>query len=1055
VWSDGKGNNTGRYITEKAYSLLSMVWESNGDVNASGFYGSISSVAFNVNGKLTLGPSTANLKILEINANSLVCDNNLLATGSCTVTINLKGSDSDNIVGSGGTVKQVFNSAIKELNINNLHGDLTRYFSDDWKYDASLIIYRDGLMIDTLSTLLGVSIETTSQDYTPKVVKIYKASTTGSSYVLVDMLNEMGYANKNLDITMSGSDSVGSMIDEYICLIPSTIGDSHKMVFTISLKNDVEKKSVTMDFRVSGVSNRTYQVILGNSLTSAQLSVSDVSNTGYTFDGWYVDNKLSRPYAGSAISDDMTLYARWSLNDGLTVTIVGDDYIESIYKTDGIVFYSGDKVVSGTKLQFTPISNEFEVLGWTVNGSEKTGRILEVEVTSETTVVPNMRYSSASNILSTISTIDAPYEDIVEVWSKSFEVNTSMQTWTGFPSTPLVVDNTIFVRAADTLYKIDSSDGSVLKSKKVDNTTAVAFYHYLGYGGGYIIDYMTQKAYDLDFENEKSLPLNFSAVFYDDGCYYGLNSSGKLYKMDSQFQLVTTGGWNGGIEVSWHAIYGSTSAPLFINGYIYFIEITGTDREQRSISAIDVSSGTKTTQRLSELDNKLIDDGWLSSYEYEGSTYLFLTAYSSGLFEGDSGNGSKVGCVKLKSDGTFDKFDDSTEAIFMNLKNGSLASGLIVVDGRGYINVTGTKETGAAVLYVVDVNEFIKTKGNKEIPIGDDPEKTTKTNAYVIYATESFANHGNIVVNTSQYRTGGSVYIYELAYDSGKQALYVFEDHAGKTEATSYYKTKTIGSNYCSQAVRLDVNGGFVWYTDSGTLYYAASIDNKMYTFFVDYGDTAVSYQSSGENAYDALVRAFDREGVQFTYSAFDNIGVKSINKLSNSTEGYWNIYEYDGSKWNVMDLTTINSTNNVVLICYGGGNVQGENLVTDKNWVYLDDGGVSNAYTFSNSIDNIVVGKTMSLLEIKDSSTKVSGNSVSSTIAINSIDADQKVKVYAMFADNSFMQIASKVRVIDGAATVEVSMSGNATPSMLLVSLTSLEGNQLMEYRIDLGTAR
>ena len=103
-------------------------------------------------------------------------------------------------------------------------------------------------------------------------------------------------------------------------------------------------------------------------LTAAELPT--LTADGYTFVGWYFDEKFSsQATAGATISANTTLYAKW------TVTVTANAANGTVTITDGSgnTIASGSQVNYGTKLVFTATANSgYKFSSWTVNGTTGT-----------------------------------------------------------------------------------------------------------------------------------------------------------------------------------------------------------------------------------------------------------------------------------------------------------------------------------------------------------------------------------------------------------------------------------------------------------------------------------------------------------------------------------------------------------------------------------------------------------------------------------------------------------------------------------------------------------
>ncbi len=664
--------------------------------------------------------------------------------------------------------------------------------------------------------------------------------------------------------------------------------------------------------------------------------------SGYRFDGWYIDEERTKKLdSAHRANDGATLYAKWVYNGGKYLVDVINEHSDVILTNNGAIITSGQLLDKGTKIDVKFINTmNWECIGWTVNDEKIDNLTITLEMDRDYYVCPILGYTSPSNVVTSIIDLPTPTygQDVSLQWSKRFKVDATMSVWSGFPSTPAVIDGYIYVRAGDILYKFDADTGEEIKS--VPSRTIVAYYLYLGTGGGTVFDYATGKVYDTNlnllYESEKK----FTAAFYDSGYYYGLITERtgaspitKLYKMEAiTGNLVDVGSWKNGVEVNWFGIYGTTSAPVFNDGFIYFIEAR-TDSDLRCVSAINLSDASKTTVQLTTQSGRLLDDGWLTCTNYGGRTILFLTTYSKGLFDydGEFKTGSITG-ILVNKDGTL---GDSTRIIDVYTQEGSL-SAFIVFNGRGYL--------AGSHMNVVDADKLCKTI------IGSDSNRIIGSEDYmknyVIYREKAIFTHGSIVVSKAYYEASGKVYIYLLPYMASDQAIYIFEDYEGKTEAGEYYKTMRTGEQYCSQAVRATLKGNLVWYSDSGAVYCYGTPESNPYSFIIIDGDDQKEINGHGFSALGALKDALKSSRIPYEMTASGHL--VSINGV----DGNWNLESYYNKQWHPV-IALSNSINDVnhkyrITLDSGSADVVTVDLKLRPTTINLDIGSDSNTYILS-----------------------------------------------------------------------------------------------------------
>lgn len=91
---------------------------------------------------------------------------------------------------------------------------------------------------------------------------------------------------------------------------------------------------------------------------------------GYTFVGWYTNKDLTEEaIAGTDISDNTTLYAKWTINK-YNVTTTAQYGSIAIVDGEGNLVQSNTEVPYGTKLVFTATANSgYKFSSWSVNGT--------------------------------------------------------------------------------------------------------------------------------------------------------------------------------------------------------------------------------------------------------------------------------------------------------------------------------------------------------------------------------------------------------------------------------------------------------------------------------------------------------------------------------------------------------------------------------------------------------------------------------------------------------------------------------------------------------------
>lgn len=892
-------------VLEYATALKRLAWgdsDTTGNLSIPSDSSGLDGLVLTTTGSVTMGSMTFN----NISSISVTC-------GSLSVTSITSQSDYDLSISAGSISGEGFiGGSVASISISGTAAgsvDVGRLLGNG-TYDA-IDVSINGEDVDIVSALTGYTL--TVQDPEGEGIPFEIASVIkdddGFSFVFLFDYQDFTVYDvdaivENAALDISGN---GFVVDVGSADVTVTISEKSEFSITHTVTFDPAGGSLPGD-------SDTLRVGHGRTISTSQLNSMEPSRDGYVFKGWYTDAILSNAYDRMQITDDMTLYARWEPVNGHVVGI--DDPYGRVTVTylDGRMFYSGDRVEDGTVLTLEfRTGNGIDLLGWTVTtGGTPTAAeagTLEITVDGTIQVTPNMRVFSTSNSLINVTDLPTPeWENVTIVWQNQYDVDTSMLVWTGMPSIPVIVDDYVYVRAADTIYKLSIYTGETVDHRTFDNTTSTAYYSYLGYGGDVIVDYNTQSAYDLDLNLMYKLPKAFTAVFYDDGYFYGLYG-GCLWKFDAETgSLVNDDGWSDGVEVSWHGIYGTTSTPVFDGGWVYFVEASGDDR---MIGAVNLEMGTFDRIVLDEMHEYLCDDGWLTLYEYKGTSYLFVTGYIGNLFDTGTDGDSIVMCVALNEDGTF---ADGSER-WMKFRASAAASAFVVVDGRGYINVSQQSTEASAdvgnaggAFYVVDVHKFLEapqsiwTDHAGEVDV--DMTYTAKTitsvsgsqGGWLIYVEQSISTHGSIVVSTAYMDDTGRVYIYLLPYNASQQALYTFCDWDGKTSATGYLKSSPVGENYGSQAIRVGPNGELIWYTDSGTIWCVRGVSGLPFQFLIQDSDGAQWVEATGVTVQEALYNALKEFYKDSGKNVLNEDGVITVNGTPAS------VYFEDGDMWVAID---------------------------------------------------------------------------------------------------------------------------------------------------------
>lgn len=780
--------------------------------NAFGGNSTLSEVVIESSGTITIGQNAFSgcngLRTVSISASSIVLGNQsfdyaktLIFDGAVTTSSNsLSGSfgsvvfnstlSGGNPFGSGTSIGKLGYAGNPAATISGAGGSILSISSGKAAAVFSSVQYRNTAGISGVYSISGGNVYTTNvvvnlnpvfftTDENDMTVNVY----TSGNRLDFTISSVRGLTQYDMKVTANGTVLSGPNyfvnVTEDMYIMAKQIDEGSKIKVTFESNGGTKFDGIVM---IAGTT------ILAENLPTPWLSMSN-------FAGWYTDMSLSTRYVlGTPVGSDVTLYAKWTSRstpqlafsgEGVTATVNGNSV------SSGIELTMGSTVV----LSYVP-SFGYVADGWYINGILVAGgnTMTISNVQTDVYAYPNARYSSSSNQLTNVVEIGSlvPGSDTELLWKFTPEgISMGMSVWS-MPSVPLIVDDYMYSYTSDNLYKVDVRTGEVVNRVTIPSLSA--FYRYLGYGGGYIIEYNGDKVYDLDLNCLFDLGKDLSSSFYHDGYFYGL-SDGKIWKFSiggSGVTYASNGAWANGVASDWFQLLGVTSSPVFENGYVYFIEVPvvgSTYLNSRIIAAVNTETGAKTSVELTGISGRNLDDGWLTYY----GGHLFLTSYLNGT------NGM-VTAVAVNG-GVFD--ENSVKNIDLGFGGGAV-SAFVVHNGRGYVNVSDAQMmTGRFMVF----NLTVMLNG------------TSSTGK--LYEETSVGSHGSIVVNTA-YATqanGNTVYVYMIPYASSQQGVYVFTDYEGKTTAGQFYKTPYMPVGYGSQGVRLTSEGNIVWYSDSGSIY--------------------------------------------------------------------------------------------------------------------------------------------------------------------------------------------------------------------------------------------
>ncbi len=734
-------------------------------------------------------------------------------------------------------------------------------------------------------------------------------------------------ANVLEGIEVLSSNCQASISGDKLIVIPSETTESFVWFF----KKDLAKISIFLDYNggtdLNGASFATIKAIPGQTLSDILSSIPIKDK--YRFDGWSSKDGSEFDSMGPLL-EDCEIKAKWVARGSL-VTVDADS--TRFIRCDGEPWSGSIEMSPGKSIKLEAMEVPgYQLLNWIVNNRISDTPVTEgLEITyseDDIQVSVGYRFYSTSSGLIPISDRGMPSADQSDDAVYSFDLGGYLKAggsnWTGHASVPLIVDNTIYFRAGNYLYAAESDTGYIFA--KVQSVSVSSFYHQIGYGGGYIIDYPVGKVYNLNLEQLYILDRSIGGAEYYDGRFYSSGSS--VYSFDpndedpSRSDEIKKTTLVGKIPNSFGS-YGFTSS-VFVDHYMYRVVVDGS---RRGIAAMDLNNGSTSSYYLSGLNYLYLDDGWIS---YNAGR-VYLTGYSEGLFGAIASNDNS--CVSFVSvDGL--KFDSNSEGAYR-------------FDGKGWVSQIVFYNDVAYVQASGYIYRFDVVDGAIEF------STAKKVNAAY--------GHGSIALDVSRLDENGNpiVCIYSIPYRSTNEyGMTITEDRGG------VLRTVVVPGlyQYNSQAVRTDKDGGMIWYNDSGHIFKYTTPEKNRFFFFLDNGYSATWCESYGRDRLDALL-SLDESIIEIDRS----YNVKSILGVPVESFSVWALVcqapmESINEDLSIYDWTRIDNlftrtqeASHYVQIVSGDAPVVGG---TEFNYLNGSDIAI---YRFTNSIgDRSLVGKML-----------------------------------------------------------------------------------------------
>lgn len=693
---------------------------------------------------------------------------------------------------------------------------------------------------------------------------------------------------------------------------------------TISVREHVGPCFVEVEFLDGDQTVSKLKHISERSIDSSKLPT--VRKDGFRFLYWTLNGE---EYSNQPIISNCTLKAEWVANKVKIAYFEGS--IGSV-SLNGAILQEGQEFNLNSDLEFVylPVSG-YEFISWNIKNSDgndvestsyhSDGYRLTIDRSAGCDIyisVNERNYSPSQSLINKLAHDTVRMEDDVSLrWYIKFEnTHTDMGIW-DMPSVPLIVGDFVYTYVYDTLFKIRISDGVVEKAVNIVPTTA--YYHYLGYGEGVILQYSNGMAYDLElnplWDMKQKLGFSTTAAFFHEGYFYGLHD-GKLSKFDRDGNLSLDAAWSDGIEVTWWGTYGITSSPLFLDDKMYYLGSVNSSKPETTLYSIDIRTGNMESIRLGAIDGYYLDDGWLTT---DGKS-IFLTCYcGTGLF---SSSGQKLPSQVVCIDKNLSNGDYYT--VSLGDKDKGIPSAFVINDGRGYVNVN-YQGMQISHLKVFDMSKFYDGA-----PISSGSSK----NISPIYQETMSGSHGSLVIRDY----GDKVLIYNISYQNS--CVEVVEDHPGKTGSSgkkAFLKTK---SSYGSQGVRIGPDGEMIWYSDSGVVFCATAEESSPYRFFIDIDGNAMWVEGVGSSAFEALRDAISKQGMKMSEAGGT---IASIGGVSIAYRAYFDSQANFDKKEPWVEFANISDSVLDVQHVF----VLSSNAKPGSTWYYENDDGTIERYEF------------------------------------------------------------------------------------------------------------
>ncbi|MCQ2084924.1 MAG: hypothetical protein MJZ21_02105 [archaeon] len=686
-------------------------------------------------------------------------------------------------------------------------GDVKFYVSSDYAKNNGYILESNGQVI-ILNAVDGYTVSYDYSECAPKV-SVTDPSIVGGTFKATVEFSD-GYTAHDVVVYLNGK-----VVPLSGKQLEADFGEAKDVLIKIISKPRLSKDNVQITFYAD---SETIALQLAKGLSIVNTDIPTVSKINNDFCYWADKDGNVFDFA-NAVEDNLDLYAVWTTRDPVLTFSSPAGYVT----VNGKVLQGSVSGNDSYELFFTPYEGYVPEF-WIVDGVVRTAaseKLFLSDVKNDAVVSISYLYYSLSSDVITLTNRGLPtgeeISSLVEVANLGGIVNTSGEKWTGHASVPLIVGNTIYFRAGNYLCAAESDTGYVFKS--VPSLETTAYYHYLAYGNGIIIDCVTGIAYDLELNQLFTLSRTWPSFTYTDGFFYSAGSYVYCFsaidedkgRNDEVKELIKVGDMD-----NVYSSYGATQTVI-VDHYLYraYADVSNGDR---GIIALDLTNGESKLVLLPGIRGLFLDDGWIS---YSDGT-MYLTAYKHGLFTdvADSQYSDAIAYVNVRGMefGTPGYYYYGKEFIHH-------MSEFVVYDRLGFVNAGNT-------LFVFKMND--------DGSIGE-----------VITQAGSVFTHGSITLDVSYYESTGSIYIYLIPYNGTDTVTGVIMEY--KDGELTRYITNSMNRNYGSQAMRADIDGRMVFYNDSGHIFIYTVAEKNAYYLFLQDGNTGTWVKAYGSDVYDAM----------------------------------------------------------------------------------------------------------------------------------------------------------------------------------------------------------